>query len=198
MKIHLEKYNPNWQQSFEQIKIELASIIGVLNPRIEHIGSTSIEGLLAKPIIDILIGLENENDLEKVAEPLIKQGYCYYELYNTSMPYRRFFTKHKTDNHNTPSIIKVDKDTPRSTEEHNQRLAHIHILPYGSEHWTRHIAFRDYLRTHPNVKEAYQNLKNNLSDKEWKDGNDYNDAKDSFIKTEEAKAVSWYEANNLV
>ncbi|WP_051890161.1 GrpB family protein [Chryseobacterium vrystaatense] len=198
MKIHLEKYNPDWQQSFDQVKIELVSIIGALNPHIEHIGSTSVEGLSAKPIIDILVGLKNEKDLEKVADPLMRQGYCYYEIYNATMPYRRFFTRHKTDSHHAPGIIKNEEDVPASTEEHNQRLAHIHILTYGSEHWIRHIAFRDYLRAHLAVKDAYQDLKSKLSDKEWKDGNDYNGAKDIFIKTEEAKAINWYEANKQV
>jgi len=56
----------------------------------------------------------------------------------------------------------------------------------------RHIAFRDYLRTHPEIRAEYQQLKEELSTQEWKDGNEYNEAKDSFIKTVEQKAVKWY------
>ncbi|MGV2482374.1 UNVERIFIED_CONTAM: GrpB family protein, partial [Salmonella enterica subsp. enterica serovar Weltevreden] len=73
---------------------ELEGLIGFLNPQIEHIGSTSVEGLSAKPIIDILIGLPDENDLNKTVEPLTGQGFIYYEKYNQDMPYRRFFVKH--------------------------------------------------------------------------------------------------------
>ncbi|MFA4870114.1 MAG: GrpB family protein [Pedobacter sp.] len=62
----------------------------------------------------------------------------------------------------------------------------------NSEHWMRHIAFRDYLRTHPEIRAEYQQLKEELSTQEWKDGNEYNEAKDSFIKTVEQKAVKWY------
>ena len=113
------------------------------------------------------------------------------------MPYRRFFVKYKINpkSLSIPGII-TDKDIlPANTDEHNNRLAHIHVLPYNSEHWIRHIAFRDYLRTHPIIKNQYQTLKEQLSNKEWHDGNECNEAKDKFLKTEENKAVRWYNNN---
>lgn len=61
-------------------------LIGFINPKIEHIGSTSVEGLSTKPIIDILIGLNNESDLEKTITPLTNNDYVYYERYNKDMP----------------------------------------------------------------------------------------------------------------
>lgn len=194
MKIQFEKYNPGWKRSFEKIKEELEQLIGSLHPEIEHIGSTSVDGLSAKPIIDILIGIEGGNDLDKVIHPLVQQGYIYYEIYNEDMPYRRFFVKHKpnAEGLNIPAIIRNDKDVPRNTDEHGQRLAHVHVLPFRSEHWVRHIAFRDYLRIHPDVREEYQKLKETLCVKDWADGNDYNKAKDRFMKTEEQHAVEWY------
>ena len=70
MKIKFEKYNPNWANDFEKIKSELSELIGFINPKTEHIGSTSVKGLSAKPIIDILIGVNNESDLEKTITPL--------------------------------------------------------------------------------------------------------------------------------
>ena len=77
-------------------------------------------------------------------------------------------------------------------EKINQlRLTHIHIWEHGTDDWNRHIAFRDYLREYPEIKSQYESLKKQLSIKDWKDGNEYNDAKDSFIKTEEAKAILW-------
>lgn len=69
MKIKFEKYNPDWSNDFEKIKSELSELIGFINPNIEHIGSTSVKGLSAKPIIDILIGVNNESDLEKTITP---------------------------------------------------------------------------------------------------------------------------------
>ena len=194
MKIKLEKYNPDWPGDFEKVKSELMELLGFMNPEIEHIGSTSVEGLSAKPIIDILIGVGDESDLEKTIIPLTNKDYVYHERYNKDMPYRRYFVKHKISPKelSLPLVI-TDRHTIRATtDEHSCRLAHIHILPYNSEHWLRHVAFRDYLRTHPLIKNQYQKLKEQLSGREWRDGNEYNEAKDKFLKTEENKAVNWY------
>lgn len=194
MKIKIENHNPNWSNDFERIKSELKSLIGFINPIIEHIGSTSIEGLSAKPIIDILIGVKDECFLEKTISPLTSKNYVYFERYNEDMPYRRFFVKYKIDvkELSIPSIIKTKNCIPSNTNEHSQRLAHIHILLFNSEHWIRHIAFRDYLRAHLDNMKQYQNLKEMLSENEWSDGNYYNKAKEEFLKREEEKAIQWY------
>lgn len=196
MKITFEKYNPNWATDFENIKDELLKLIGFINLKIEHIGSTSIQGLSAKPIIDILIGVNYEKDLEETITPLISNKYVYYECYNEIIPYRRLFVKYKVNSKDLsiPSRIKDNNKIPASTEEFKCRLAHIHILPYNSEHWIRHIAFRDYLRAHPDIKKQYQILKEELSQREWRDGPEYNEAKDKFIKAEESKAIHWYQS----
>lgn len=193
MKIKFEPHNPEWKLHFEQLYKELHELIGFIDPKIEHIGSTSVEGLSAKPIIDILIGL-HVHDLDKVVTPLTGKGYIYYEKYNEDMPYRRFFVKHKpgTTYNSHSQIIRKDDVITVNTHEHNNRLAHIHVLPYNSQHWIRHIAFRDYLRTHPSTKIAYQELKLALVKQEWADGNAYNEAKDWFMKAEEQKAIEWY------
>lgn len=197
MKIRFEKYNDNWASRFQDVKTELMETIGFLKPKIEHIGSTSVNGLSAKPIIDILVGLDFESDLDKALEPLLKENYVYFEIFNESMPYRRFFVKHSASptELSIPKLIRTPEEIPSSTNEHSHRLAHIHILNIDSEHWTRHIAFRDYLRAFPEVKFEYQQLKENLSKKEWIDGNEYNMAKNIFIKIEEKKAIDWYENN---
>lgn len=200
MKIKLKEHNVAWSEKFHEIKSELLELIGFLDFQVEHIGSTSIEGLSAKPIIDILLGLKDENDLDKTVKPLIHKGYIHYELYNENMPYRRFFVKHRDGYSNplVPKIITHEHLAPMSTEEHNNRVAHIHILPLDSEHWTRHIAFRDYLIENPTIKAEYQKLKEELKSKEWRDGNEYNAAKNAFIKEEERKAIIWYNKINSI
>lgn len=194
MKVTFEKYNPFWKTQFESIKNELEESIGFLNLKIEHIGSTSVEGLSAKPIIDIMIGVNEESVLNKI--PLLLQGrdYVYYEKYNEDMPYRRFFIKltDKPQNLGFPEIIYSEDEIPAELHNHNLRIAHIHTIPFSSEHWLRHIAFRDYLRSHPEIKKEYQQLKEKLSTMEWLDGNDYNEGKDPFIKREEQNAIQWY------
>lgn len=194
MKVTFEKYNPVWKEQFESIKKELEKSIGFLHPEIEHIGSTSVEGLSAKPIIDIMIGVKNETELDHI--PLLLQGQdcIYYEKYNEEMPYRRFFIKLKDKSLSLdfPEIIHSGDEIPEELNNHELRIAHIHTIPTSSEHWLRHIAFRDYLRSHSKVKEEYQQLKEKLSQMEWIDGNDYNDGKDPFIKREEQNALKWY------
>ena len=197
MKINIEKYNAGWARQFEQIKAELCSVLNNLNPKIEHIGSTSVPNLAAKPIIDIQVGIDNSYDLDKTIEPMINNHYIYYEIYNSVMPNRRLFVglKDKKYIRNFQNIYSKGDLIPH--EKINQlRLTHIHIWEHGTDDWNRHIAFRDYLREHPEIKSQYESLKKQLSIKDWKDGNEYNDAKDSFIKTEEAKAILWYGKNN--
>lgn len=194
MKIHLETHDKNWKTTFENIKSELFVTMGFASPQIEHIGSTAVEGISAKPIIDILVGLMDDSILDEITEPMLARGFQYYEVFNQQMPYRRFFIKHKDESNilGWQPVIKEEKDIPGSTIEHNHRLAHIHVLKYKSEHWIRHIAFRDFLRANTDVRLQYQTLKENLSVKEWLDGNDYNRGKDSFIKEVERAAVEWY------
>ncbi|AZA80796.1 GrpB family protein [Chryseobacterium lactis] len=194
MKIPFEKYNPSWRKQFQSIKNELEESIGFLHPEIEHIGSTSVEELSAKPVIDMMIGVKDEKELDEIPSLLRGQDYVYYEKYNEDMPYRRFFIKLTDKPHNLglPEVIYSKDEIPEKIHDHQFRKAHIHVIPVSSEHWLRHIAFRNYLRTHPDVRREYQQLKEELSTKEWFDGNDYNQGKDSFIKREERKAVQWY------
>src|SRR5690606_1010796 len=91
MLLPFEVYNPVWKDQFEIIKQGLNEILSELRVSIEHIGSTSVEGLSAKPIIDIMVGMNRESDLDEVPPLLMDKGYIYYEMYNITMPYRRFF-----------------------------------------------------------------------------------------------------------
>ncbi|GAQ15002.1 GrpB family protein [Myroides odoratimimus] len=194
MKVAFEKYNPQWREEFDLIKGELAPVLNHLEVQIEHIGSTSVEGLSAKPIIDIMIGLKSEEDLDKLPSLMTAKGYIYYELYNEEMPYRRFFVKldQEPSVYGFPTQIGIGTEVPEGLHNHDIRVANIHAIPVDNMNWTRHIAFRDYLRAHPAVKKAYQELKEKLSTMEWRDGNHYNEGKDSFIKTEEAKAIKLF------
>ncbi|AQX05353.1 hypothetical protein BAX97_14905 [Elizabethkingia meningoseptica] len=195
MKLTVEKYNPDWKKQFEILKKELEAATASIHTIIEHVGSTSVEGLSAKPVIDILVGIDAEEDLDKIP-PMLK-GYVYYEKYNEDMPYRRYFVKLKDvpAAWSFPEHIKSGDIIPERLHDHSLRVAHIHVIPVSSEHWIRHIAFRDYLRTHPEVRAEYQRLKEELAMRNWKDGNEYNAAKNDFIQAEEQKAVRWYQNN---
>lgn len=93
MKIILEDYQAEWSNAFEREKKVIASALLDFSPTIEHIGSTSIEGLCAKPTIDMLVGLHAEMQLDKTITPMTHQGYTYFKKYEPTMPYRRLFAK---------------------------------------------------------------------------------------------------------
>ena len=195
MKIQLEKYNPEWATIYKEIEVDLRHNLAFLNPIIEHIGSTSIFDLTAKPIIDIIVGIPKQEQLDKVVEPLTSNDYIFYEKYNSVMPYRRFFIKLKTQpDFFTPKVYCEKDEVPNELNDY--KLAHIHILEYNSYHWTRHIAFREYVKKHTDIKNEYEKIKIYLSALEWRDGNEYNSAKNGFIKQTEEKALEWYGRQN--
>ncbi len=193
MKIDIANYNYEWPTEFRQIKKDLKTILRALNPRIEHIGSTAIPDLSAKPIIDIAVGIDHFQDLDRTVDLMIQNHYVYYQIYNSNMPQRRFFVglKDKQDFSKFKPRYKAGDSIPHE-EIQIHRLCHIHVWEYGTPEWIRHIAFRDYLIDHPTIQAQYEALKKQLSNKDWVDGNEYNDGKNDFIKTEEAKAISWY------
>lgn len=194
MKIRFEAHKPQWKVKFQAIRDELSEAIGFLDPHIEHIGSTSVEGLSAKPIIDILVGLKDPVELDRVVQPLMEREFIYYEIYNSVMPYRRLFVKLDVapESLSLPSCIKEGDKIPQPLIESNHNLSNIHVMTYGTEHWIRHIAFRNYLRRHPDTMKSYGDLKSELSRHEWVDTNEYNAAKDPFIKLVEKAAIQEY------
>lgn len=176
-KITIVPYNPEWPRLFEIEKQQIAEALKRFNPAIEHVGSTAVSGLGAKPIIDMMVGMATENDLDGLVSPMLSAGYCYVQYYEDVMPYRRYFIKmedHKGEHYRHESERPGRKLFP-STH-------HIHIVAKKSEFWERHLFFRNYLRTHPEEKAAYFQLKLKLSEKEWEDRHDYTEAKSAFIQ----------------
>jgi GrpB-like predicted nucleotidyltransferase (UPF0157 family) len=124
---------------------------------------------------------------------MINHHYLYYEVFNDTAPDRRLFVGLKGENdHLRFQPIYTGNDEIPHDEIHPLRHSHVHIWEYGTAQWIRHIAFRDYVNQHPEVKSAYAALKKGLSLRSWKHGMEYNDAKNSFIQSVEEKAVLWY------
>ena len=166
MKITIAPYNPDWPLYFEKLKTELSHILKKLNPVVEHIGSTSVPGLAAKPIIDISVGIESEKQFPEVVSVMEGHPYVYYEVFNSSMPNRRLFVRLKDEaNKNIFPKIFTNLDAIPHEEINVYRLAHVHVWQYGTPDWTRHIAFREYLKAHPEIKQHYEDLKKKLSKK---------------------------------
>ena len=129
-------YDEQWNLDFLQIKAELSDALGQLAIGIEHVGSTSVQGLSAKPIIDIDVIIKDYTVLENVVSALREIGYQHEG--NLGIVGREAF--------------KYDG------KEHLQKH-HLYVCPEDSPELKRHIAFRDYLRTHPDAVREYSHIK---------------------------------------
>jgi GrpB-like predicted nucleotidyltransferase (UPF0157 family) len=159
--IQLVDYDPRWP---ERYAAEAALVRSALRPdlvsSIEHIGSTAIPGLCAKPIIDILVVVRSLALAREVAvQPLVRLGYLFWEA--NPKPDHLFFVK------GLP---------PRSS----QRTHHVHLAEAGSSP-LRAIIFRDFLRSHPLDALRYSTLKQDLALKFRNDREAYTDAKTAFV-----------------
>lgn len=191
MKIIIEEYQTEWVDKFLDEKERIGSILVDFRPTIEHIGSTSVEGLCAKATIDIYVGLQDEMQLDQTIKPMTNKGYTYFKKHEPSMPYRRLFSKLKPlKGESPPEIVDIGEEFVRGDKFFP--LYNIHIIVKDTYHWHRQIAFRDYLRAYADIRDEYGRLKKELSKFEYRDTNHYNQAKDSFIKKTEANALAWY------
>ncbi|WP_338429730.1 GrpB family protein [Synechococcus elongatus] len=191
MKITLEPYTPAWKEQFQQQRSRINQAIAPLNPVIEHIGSTGIGNIVAKPIIDILVGLRESQLLDATIAPMLAAGYTYVEAFNQAMPYRRFYVQLKAiSDAELPTILKPDQ--PLAFGQDYLSTVNIHVITYGTYHWVRHVAFRDYLIAHPEMREAYQALKRRIVAIDFEDLLDYNGHKEAFILEVQAKAIAWF------
>lgn len=152
-------YDPAWPQAFVQehkrIAGALANVAGVTG--IEHVGSTAVPGLAAKPIIDIMIGVRKLADGERGVGPLVGLGYEYLGEYGVLG--RLYFRK----------------GSPRSH--------HVHLVQHGGDFWERHLLFRELLREQSDLRDQYAALKRALAEQYRANREGYTEAKTSFIQS---------------
>ena len=159
--IIIAPYDPQWPILFEQEKHLLIEALNKWPLIIEHIGSTAVPGLAAKPIIDIMIGIESlEMANPEFIAALAHLGYEYVPEYEKEIPDRRYF---------------------RKNSQEGVRTHQIHVAQQASEFWHRHLTFRDYLRTHPEAAQEYAELKQHLATM-YTDTQEYAQAKSDFIQ----------------
>ena len=161
--IHITPYNPNWPTlAEEEILIIKNTLPYPWIIDIQHIGSTAIPGLAAKPIIDIYIGVTSMQKAQAAIKPIEGLGYIFW-----------------LDNPNKEKMFFVKGMPPFG----KKRTHHIHIVEYKSNYWQARILFRDYLRTHPEDVSRYAQLKYKLMKEHTLDREAYTDAKYNFIST---------------
>jgi GrpB-like predicted nucleotidyltransferase (UPF0157 family) len=159
-------YNPEWPLMYEQEKALILKAVGHIIADIEHIGSTSVPGLGAKPIIDIMIGLHRLDDAVECIPRLEACGHKYEPEFEAKVPERRFFRK-----------------GPDWARTH-----HIHMVVRSSKFWEDRIVFRNYMRTHDEDAMLYLLLKKELAIRFGSNRQGYTDAKASFVEAILAKA----------
>jgi GrpB-like predicted nucleotidyltransferase (UPF0157 family) len=165
--IFLAEYDPVWPVQFQEEKACLEEVIGEWAVAIEHVGSTAVPGLAAKPVIDIGVSLRSFKDALLCITPFVQLGYrCMGEY---GLPGRIFFRK------------VTDEPGPGQTLDGVARTHQIHMYEQG--HWedVAHILFRDWLRTHPETVREYEALKRELAAKHT-DVNEYAEAKSEFVR----------------
>ncbi len=163
--IEVVESDPTWPVQFETERARLASVLGEGVVAIHHIGSTAVPGLAAKPVIDLLVEVRDLAALDARSEALILCGYT--PRGENGIPGRRYF----------------HKGTPVRTH-------HLHAFAEGDGALVRHLAFRDYLRAHPETAREYGELKKGLARTWAHDPVRYVEGKDAYVKRIEARALA--------
>lgn len=164
--VKLADYDENWAETAEQTIRELKEIFGEAAADIQHVGSTSIKYIKAKPILDIAVAVRSFSDVLPLIPKLKENGFRY-----------------KTDNDNDAEMFFSCGDVIADTRTH-----HIHVVIHQSKEWTEYILFRDSLNSNPHWRLNYQNLKQELAEKYPDDRNAYTEGKAEFIRNVLARA----------
>src|SRR5262245_48199366 len=165
--IEMVDYDPKWPAMLEIEKRRLHDALGDVAVRIEHIGSTAVPGLAAKPIIDIDVYVRAIEPMARYREPLEALGY----------------------------VFKFDPETPRlhffGYPAWRPRRFHVHVAELGGRHMVADLAVRDFLQTRPDVAEEYARLKRILTAQHPGDGDAYVAGKAQFMTELQARALRW-------
>ncbi|MFC0015471.1 MULTISPECIES: GrpB family protein [Allobacillus] len=159
--VRLVSYTPEWKEEFIKVKKELMKHTNLEENRIEHIGSTAIKGMSAKPIIDIIVGVD---DLQMVDKPLTKKFY------------QAGFLKLKVERPGEIVLAKFTDDT------YKEKTHFIHLVDYQKELWKNLIFFRDYLNSNEAARERYLEIKLEYLKDSSTGVNEYTNFKEEFVK----------------
>lgn len=164
-RIAVVDYDSSWPDRFERHKTRLTAALGP-TVRIEHIGSTAVPGLAAKPIVDMLVAIDNVEDEPSYGPALERAGY----------------------------VLRVRQEGHRMFRTRELDV-HIHIWPADGPEIARHLLFRNWLRVNEADRRAYEGLKRSLAERDWEDMNHYADAKKDLIADVMVRAQAWSESS---
>ncbi|PZM64785.1 GrpB family protein [Paenibacillus dendritiformis] len=168
MNVMVTEYNEKWEHMFREEAQKIEEIFADELLDIYHIGSTSVPGLKAKPIIDMMPVVKDIEKIDSYNEKM--EGLGYEFMGEFGMTGRRYFRKGGDNRTHQVHVFQAD----------------------NKEDIQRHLAVRDYLRTHPEAVKQYGDLKEKLANQFPKDIEAYMDGKDAFVKELEKRALHWY------
>lgn len=169
MRIVVVEHDPAWRTEFEEESQLISKVLRDRVLRLHHIGSTAIPGIFAKPVIDLLMEVDNIVELD--ASGCAMEGLGYESMGEFGIPGRRYF---------------------RRNNALGVRTHQVHAFEAKSPEIARHLAFRDYMIAHRAEARAYGELKRNLAREFPEDIQGYMNGKDPFIKEHEARALVWW------
>jgi GrpB-like predicted nucleotidyltransferase (UPF0157 family) len=169
MEVIVVPHDPKWFAKFSNEAINLRQALGMTVVAIHHIGSTSIAGIYAKPVIDVLLEVKAIEDADASRDAIAHLGYEVMGEFGISG--RRYF---------------------RKNTQHGVREFQVHAFAAGSAHIDRHIALRDFMRAHGHFAAAYSELKRHLAHAHPNSIDDYMDGKAAFVKDMERRALQWW------
>lgn len=161
-------YDPAWPALFASLRAPVAAALGDLAAAIEHVGSTAVPGLAAKPVIDMDVAISSAHMLQQAIERLAGLGY--------------------THEGERGIVGRAAFGWPRRLPRH-----HLYVCPLDSAEYRRHLLFRDYLRAHPEDVAAYATLKRQLAERYRAQREAYTEAKGPFVGAALARAEAWAE-----
>jgi GrpB-like predicted nucleotidyltransferase (UPF0157 family) len=162
--IEVVDYDQDWPRQYAEERDRIGAAIGDVTLAIEHVGGTAVPGLPAKPVIDLMVGVEDIERAGPAVAGLINLGYEYVPELESQLPDRRYFRRGTPETH------------------------HVHMVSVSGDYWAEHLLFRDYLRTHPQAAEEYGKLKRGLAGRFRLDRDAYRAGKVPFIDTVVAAA----------
>ena len=155
--VHLAEYDPAWPAMFAAERARILDALGDALPlAVEHVGSTSIPGLVAKPVLDTLAGYPAGASLDAYIAALARAGWEHRG--ENGIPGREFFRRG------------------------DPRAYHLHMVVRHGAFWREHLAFRDALRTRPELRDGYADLKLDLARRFPRDRESYTDGKTIFVR----------------
>ena len=165
--VEVVPYQPAWRERFEEEAATLRALLGPQIVSVHHIGSTSVPGLAAKPIIDVLVQVRDIEAVDGLDAQMRASGYL--PRGENGIPGRRYFRKGTAERH----------------------THHVHVYQVGHPRVRDHLAFRDYLAAHPAQAAAYGALKQELAARHRYDIDAYQAGKGPFIQTLVDRAMAW-------